>query len=327
MSNFLFAFGPEGTDSYYVSNRVFHCWKNLSPKLEDRLKQPSFAADKVESLSIFPNGGFFIVGDNDAYAYYRVPFALQTIINSLSGGVSSVAGIEFDAANAESYVICVRPTRRLHHNALPQQLLNDVLALAFVGLQEICIGYGGTYNLITNHSVSVGRLAGRHSLQVVTLSPYNPRHYFAVFKDGSLEYDLPILWRPVIEKLSSMTNDPSTPKTPRSHNAPLSPPIFSNPAYEPMATQNPTPPYTPEAPSSYAQQQTMYEINQSAPYLTGRLSVSIWTIQGVTKRKETVTPRRSGKRSWKALWSEKEGLGQPAALNMVGSGVAKSLPE
>ncbi|KAG8882109.1 hypothetical protein FRB97_008675 [Tulasnella sp. 331] len=59
----------------------------------------------------------------------------------------------------------------------------------------------------------------------------------------------------------------------------------------------------------------------------GRLSVSIWTIQGVTKRKETVTPRRSGKRSWKALWSEKEGLGQPAALNMVGSGVAKSLPE
>ncbi|KAG8994890.1 hypothetical protein FRB94_009605 [Tulasnella sp. JGI-2019a] len=202
--------------------------------LEDRLQQPQFSADKVESLAIFPDDGFFLTatGSMNVYAYERLPSVIQSGINALPKGASSVAGIEFDGANPDTYIIAVKPSMRLENHSLPRQLLKDVLRFAFSGFEEICLGYAGSYNLITNHGLSVGRLEGRHSLQAVTLSPYHPKHYFAVFKDGSIEYDLPVLWRPAIENLTGKGRT-----------------LRTRP-FTPMPTQNPTPPYTPEGPST-----------------------------------------------------------------------------
>ncbi|KAI0048147.1 hypothetical protein FA95DRAFT_1558289 [Auriscalpium vulgare] len=198
----IVAFGPTN-NSYYLNNGRLSKWSNLPNDLAVLLKQdPRFTPDKIESLCLFPNNGYFLVAAN-SWASSKVPAPIQRRIDAI-GGSGIVRSLDFNGKNFESFILATR-SDAIHHQNLPQGLRDKFVTYSLCNVGYFAIGADSSWALATYQpafnacSGNLGDdikkfLAATETIYTAYLSPYDTRHGYVIYRNASVSWCVPDEW-------------------------------------------------------------------------------------------------------------------------------------
>ncbi|KAG8989687.1 hypothetical protein FRB94_004159 [Tulasnella sp. JGI-2019a] len=205
----IFAFGPN--QSYYFNNGDGKAhWQNLPASLEKLIKENKhYKAKYVTCLALFPNGGWYILGEK-SYHDENVPANIKADIVA-NGSQARVTNIEFDATNPDRFFIGTTRLGLMYLDGMPQDCLMKGFSMGPIGgFTKVSLGYNGTwvlqgptlnsYNINNEEMVKHMRKDPNHIVNVV-LSPYDDQHGFIEYHNGNFVYFIPKGWHVHVDKL------------------------------------------------------------------------------------------------------------------------------
>ncbi|KAG8994872.1 hypothetical protein FRB94_009621 [Tulasnella sp. JGI-2019a] len=211
----IFAFGPH--NSFFVSNGSAWAGNDLPAELLNYANSdPALSMDQITAITLFPNNGWY-VAHGARWATNNVPLPIAQAVNALPKGFSSVASIEFDAANPSSFIISVN-TGDPEFAELPPMLTEKVLKMCFEGIQGFWLGHAGSHvvtsttgrfmlNLNTvEDSNTLMTFMKTSKINTLVLSPFNSAHFFATLANGKTVWFTPQTWHTVITAVSTTSN-------------------------------------------------------------------------------------------------------------------------
>ncbi|KAG9037292.1 hypothetical protein FRB95_006235 [Tulasnella sp. JGI-2019a] len=205
----IFAFGPN--ESYYFNNGSGgDSWENLPEALQKLFEEDKhFKAKHVDYVALFPNGGWYILGEK-TYRSDNIPEEINADIVA-NGAKARITNIEFDAANPGRFFIGTTHKNIMYLDKMPQDCLIKGFSMGPVGgFTKVSLGHNGTWVLqgpaLNSYKINNVEMAKhmrkdpKHVVNVL-LSPYNDQYGFVEYHNGNFVCFLPERWQTQVDKL------------------------------------------------------------------------------------------------------------------------------